>query len=240
MSADYGIWGRYNDSLAGPPGTAFAQFFQDLLPRAARILEVGVGAGRLALPLARAGFRMSGIDSSEGMLALLKEADTTGLVNSWHADILDAEDLGTYDAVLMAYNVLSMMPSREAQARSVAAAARCIAAGGYLVVENAAPRAILSQLNPRGQTVGVQFQDGNVWLNVGRYFPEDERYLVRYLAFGGDAFVQRHGDLTLIAPEQLRELATQTGLDTAGLMQDWSGSPFTSRSDQYVMTFRRD
>lgn len=239
MNGDYGAWGRYNDQLAGPPGADFTGFFQGLLPPGAQILEVGVGSGRLALPLARAGFTMHGIDSSEDMLALLKEADPQGTVTAWHADITDDPDLDSYDAVLLAYNVLSMMPTRQDQQRCLAAAARKVRPRGFLVVENVAPRAVLSQLNERNQVLGVQFRDNNVWLNLGRYYPTEERFLVRYLAFEDRAFVQRSGDLTLINPEQVREMAAQNGLDLTCLAEDWNGAAFTTSSDQFVMTFQR-
>ncbi len=239
MSIDYGAWGPYNDSLAGPPSVAFVEHFTTLLHPGAAIFEVGIGSGRLALPLARAGFRVEGIDASEDMLNLLKANDPDGLVRGWQSDITEPQALKGYDAVLLAYNVLSMMPSRQAQVLCLTRASGLLTPGGVLIVENATPHSVFAQLNERNQSLGVQFRDGNVWLNLGRYFPEEERFLVRFLAFEDGSFVQRSGDLTLIHPETVRELVAAHGLSQVSLYSDWDGSAYRPGSQGFVATFRR-
>lgn len=239
MSTDYGVWSRYNDTLAGPPGEDFIAFFRELTPPPASILELGVGSGRLALPLADAGYRVHGVDSSEHMLTLLRANDRESRITATRGDIVGPLSLGTFDVVLLAYNVLSMMASREQQLCCLRAAESHLAGAGRVVIENVAPRALLRQINERNQSVGVQFIDNNVWLNLGRYFPDEERYLVRYIAFESDTVVERSGDLTLISPEQVRCLADQCGLRVVDVRADWDGTEFTTSSDQYVMTLQR-
>lgn len=236
---DYGAWGALNDELAGPAELDFLQYMRESLPNAARIFEVGIGSGRLALPLARLGFEVSGIDSSAGMLRLLALNDPERRVTAWKADIVHDDDATTYDGVLLAYNVLSMLPDRESLQQGLRNACRHVAPGGLLLIENVAPQAILTQLNERNQTVGVQFYGDDVWLNLGRYFPNDQRFRVRYVAFEHGQVVQRAGDLTLIAADEVCALMAERGFTLLRQSQDWSGQPSGPDSASYVLTFAK-
>ena len=67
-----------------------------------RVLELGVGTGRLAIPMTEAGLRVVGIDSSEAMLARLSERDPARRVDVVLGDIAGALPTGPFDAVLVA------------------------------------------------------------------------------------------------------------------------------------------
>lgn len=98
----------------------------------ARILDVACGAGLLSLPLAARGYRVEGVDLSEGSLEVARRrvpegADATFRVGD--ATALDADD-GTYDAVLL-YDMLEHV---EDQRGVVAEAARVVRPGGLVLV----------------------------------------------------------------------------------------------------------
>lgn len=236
MSVDYGRWGQYNDQLAGPPPGEFITFIRRLREPPARVLELGVGSGRLAIPLANAGYQVHGIDASAEMLGLLAGNDPTGRIVTTHGDFSQPLDLGTFDVVLMAYNALSMQPDIDTQRTCIHNATHALNPGGSLVIENVTPRAFLTQVNSRNQAFGIQFVDGNAWLYLARYFPAQERYLARFIAFEDGETVERIADLTLIDPERIREFAAAAGLTVTGLASDWSNAPFTSASDECIIT----
>lgn len=95
---------RYDENPFAQHTSAEVEFFLQLFPLAkgARILDVGCGTGRHALELARQGFRVTGLDFSEGMLAVAKKkADEAGLSVNWVlADALDFNFEEPYDAAL--------------------------------------------------------------------------------------------------------------------------------------------
>lgn len=113
-------------ALAGPGG---------------RVLELGVGTGRLALPLADAGLAVTGLDSSPEMLAVLAVKDPAGRVRAVPGDVGRPADWpeGPFDVVLAACNLVCNLADAEAQAACVATAASRLAPGGALVVEAFVP-----------------------------------------------------------------------------------------------------
>jgi len=106
--------------LAGPDGN---------------VLELGVGTGRLAVPLADAGLSVTGIDSSTAMLEQLASRDPDGRVVSIAGDMVDDLPAGPFDAALVAYNTLFNLLADGAQQRCFAAVAGRLRPGGRFVVE---------------------------------------------------------------------------------------------------------
>jgi SAM-dependent methyltransferase len=105
------------------------------------VLELGVGTGRLALPLAAAGLRVTGLDASEEMLDVLAAKDLDDLVRRSLGDVGRPADWpdGPFDVVLAACNLLCNLADARVQARCVATAAGRLRPGGALVVEAFVP-----------------------------------------------------------------------------------------------------
>lgn len=109
----------------------------DALDRRPRVLELGVGTGRLALPLAAAGLDVVGIDSSPEMLDQLTAKDPEGTVRSVPGDVGEPDTWpeGPFDVVLAACNLICNLTDPSAQASCIAGSATRLSHGGHLVVE---------------------------------------------------------------------------------------------------------
>ncbi|MFF7357588.1 MULTISPECIES: class I SAM-dependent methyltransferase [Streptomyces] len=138
----------YSDALAEvydeiypstPDLEDIGDFLRTLTDPGASVLELGVGTGRVALPLAAKGFRVHGVDSSAGMLARLAEKDPEGRITPVQADFATL-DLGrTFDVVLAPFNALCCAVSPDEQIALIHAVARHTAPGGHVVVETFDP-----------------------------------------------------------------------------------------------------
>lgn len=201
------------------------------------VLELGVGTGRLALPLADRGLAVTGLDASPAMLEILRTkpgADRLTVVEGDMADPLpDAAD-GSFAVVLVGFNTFFNLTTAESQASCVAAVTRLLRPGGRFVVEAFVPapeahdgmsvRAIevdrvlldVAAIDPDTQVITGQrieiSESGN------RLFP----YLLRYAT-----------------PAQFDDLAAGAGLALEYRWADWSGTAFDEASASHVSAWRK-
>jgi SAM-dependent methyltransferase len=115
-------------------------FLDSLLPhRPGAILELAVGTGRLAIPLARLGHDVTGIDISTGMLDRLRANDAEELVGIVEGDMVDDLPTGPFDLVYVAFNSLFMLAEPDRQAACFEAVSRRLDPRGAFVVEAFVP-----------------------------------------------------------------------------------------------------
>jgi SAM-dependent methyltransferase len=109
------------------------------------IVELGVGTGRIAVPVASAGVRVIGVDTSEGMLAVAAEqaelAGVAGLVDLRHGDMRDPPVEGTYPLVVCPFRSMLHLETDEDRRAALGAIRRLLAPGGRFVFDVFAPGA---------------------------------------------------------------------------------------------------
>ncbi|HEY0510376.1 MAG TPA: class I SAM-dependent methyltransferase [Thermoanaerobaculia bacterium] len=139
-----------------------------------RVLELCCGTGRVSIPLARGGFRVTGVDLSAAMLDRFREnlgreaAEVAARISLVHADIARL-DLGeTFALALIPFNSLLCLTRFEDQCAALAAAARHLAPGGRLAVDvmnpltlplegSPIPNPFLTRRNPHTGNVYTRF-----------------------------------------------------------------------------------
>jgi SAM-dependent methyltransferase len=134
-----------------------------------RALELGVGTGRLALPLAARDIEVWGIDNAQPMLARLAAKPGASAVRVVAGDFADVGDLvdTTFSLVFVAFNTLFELPSQDEQVRCLQGVAQCLSRNGVFVVEALAP-----DLTRLEQTVSALSADArSVVLQVTRHDP---------------------------------------------------------------------
>jgi SAM-dependent methyltransferase len=117
-----------------------AAFYERLIEiHGARVLELGVGTGRIAEPLARAGAKVTGVDLSEGMLAIAR-GRTTGLdVRFVEGDIRSVKLRGRFDLVIAPLGTLQHMETPDDLVAALETMARHLADGGVAVLDVESP-----------------------------------------------------------------------------------------------------
>lgn len=106
------------------------------------ILECFCGTGRLAIPLAEAGHKVTGIDIAQAMVERAREkvgklsSEIQQRVNFIVDDVFDVDWGQGYDLILFTCNAFYELPSAELQERCIALAAKSLKPGGYLYVDN--------------------------------------------------------------------------------------------------------
>lgn len=108
-------------------------------------LELGIGTGRVALPLADQGIKVFGVDAAAAMLQLLRDKPGAHRLHATLGDMTDAATLASvsggvrYDLVYCVFGTLTALPDARAQRRCLTAAASVLAPNGRLVLEMPVP-----------------------------------------------------------------------------------------------------
>jgi SAM-dependent methyltransferase len=106
-----------------------------------RVLDVGCGTGRLAVALAEAGHRVTGVDPAAAMLDVARARDHHAAVHWVHGDIGEIDGTQAFDLIVMNGNVFQVFLTDEAVAGVLSAARRLLTPGGRLAFETREPRA---------------------------------------------------------------------------------------------------
>jgi SAM-dependent methyltransferase len=210
-------------ALAGPSG---------------RVLELGVGTGRLAVPMAAAGLTVVGVDSSEAMLERLAGRNGGDRVEVVCGDMVDDLPDGPFDASLVAYNTIFNLLEADAQQRCFTAVAGRLSPGGVFVVEAFVPDVEQHAGAPTDVTVRSLTVD-QVVLSVTVNRPDEQRAEGQFVQFTEAGGVRlRPWAIRWATPGQLDAMAATAGLRLASRWADMAGTPFDDHSTSHVSVYR--
>ena len=205
-----------------------------------RLLELGVGTGRLAAPLAAAGVDVWGVDASTAMLAGLVKRPGGDLVHARLGDLADPaaclDGAPPFDVVVVAFNTLFLLPTEADQRQCFARVAPLLAPDGWLVVEAFVPAdppaSVASEVeqSPVGGDRPV--------LTVSEHHPAQQLVLGQHLTRSDDGTVrQRPWLLRYATPAQLDEMAAAAGLVLAERWAGWDRRPFDDDATVHVSAY---
>jgi SAM-dependent methyltransferase len=198
------------------------------------VLELGVGTGRLAVPLAATGRRVVGVDSSSAMLAKLAENDPTGSVTVHLGDMVDGLPAGPFAVAFVAFNTMFNLLDEHRQQACFAAVAARLTPGGAFVVEAFVPeRRSGSSVAVRSMTVdsvvlSVATNDDATQIAQGHYVSFSESNGVRLRPW-----VIRYATV-----EQLDTMASTAGFRVAERWEDPRRTPFSAESARHITVYR--
>jgi SAM-dependent methyltransferase len=209
----------------------------DLAGAEGRVLELGVGTGRLAIPMAEAGLRVVGIDSSEAMLARLTERDTARRVDVVLGDITDALPAGPFDVVLVAYNTIFNLIGDGDQERLFHHVASRLAPGGAFIVEAFVPA--FDGMDGSSEVTVRSMAVDQVVLSVSVNRPIDQIAEGQFIQFSEDGGVRlRPWSIRWSTIDQLDAMANTAGLRLDERFGDMAGTAFSADSTQHVSIYR--
>jgi SAM-dependent methyltransferase len=205
--------------------------------RPARVLELAVGTGRLALPVARRGHAVTGIDISPAMLDVLRRNDPDGLVTTVAGDMVDDLPEGPFDVVLVAYTSLFMLVDPARQAACFAAVASRLTAGGTFVVEAFVP---FDPPRPGSDVSLRSMTASTVVLSVSTTDAGSQRVDGQFIEFtdGGPVRLRPYS-LRYSTPDELDDFARRAGLELAERFEDFARTNFDpDESPRHVSVYR--
>lgn len=204
------------------------------------VLELGVGTGRLAVPLAERGLEVHGVDASPAMLERLaaKAAAAGVTVHASRGDFADlAVDVpGGFAVVLVAFNTLFNLPDAEAQGRCLAGVAERLRPDGCLVVEAFVPEPDAASRG--GAVTPTVVEADRVVLQVTLSDPEAQTVSGSVVSITEAGVRLRPWRIRWATPEELDAMAAAAGLERADRWADWNRQPFDEESPRHVTVYR--
>lgn len=218
--------------------SATVDLLADLAGPDGDVLELGVGTGRLACPLAPHVGSVTGIDSSELMLAQLVANDTDERVVSVCGDMVDDLPPGPFDLVFIAYNTLFNLLTPERQGACFAAVAKRLRSGGAFVVEVFVPSP--SESGPSGSEITVRSLTADrVVLSASRHDSATQSAEGQFIEITEQGGVRlRPWAIRWSSPTELDLMATRAGLVLAQRWGDVDRSEFSQTSVRHVSVYR--
>lgn len=199
-------------------------------------LELGVGTGRIAPPLAARWIAVTGVEASEQMVAGLRAKPGGAELPVAVGDMTDVPVPGLFDVVYVVASTLYGLTDQQTQIRCVIDAAGRFAAGGRLVVEAFVPDPSRFDRGQRVETRAVDV-DG-VRLDVTRHDPVTQTVVSRQIAITVDGIRLCLVRLRYIWPSELDLMAQVAGLRLVQRSGGWRGEPFTTESRSHVCVYQ--
>ena len=198
-------------------------------------LELGVGTGRIAVPLAQRGVRVHGIDLSEAMVARLRAKPDAERVVVTIGDFATTTVGGTFSVVYLVANTIMNLTTQDEQVACFRNAAAHLEPNGCFVIEVLVPR--LQRLPP-----GERFQPFAV---EPTHLGFDEYDVVRQSLISHHYWIEE-GKVDVISPpfryvwpSELDLMARLAGMTLRERWGDWQREPFTADSQKHVSVWEK-
>jgi SAM-dependent methyltransferase len=229
---------RYDESSADMFDPAVVEPVVDFLAELAgegAALELGIGTGRIALPLARRGVRVHGIDLSEAMVAQLREKPGAEQIGVTIGDFATTTVDGTFSVAYLVFNTIGNLTSQEEQAACFQNVAAHLEPAGCFVIEVGVPR--LQRLPP-GETI-LPFELSETHLGFDEYDVVNQRLVSHHYWKVDGTFEKSSLPLRYVWPSELDLMAQLAGMRLRERWSGWKREPFTSDSGKHVSVWEK-
>jgi SAM-dependent methyltransferase len=196
-------------------------------------LELGIGTGRIAVPLAARGVRVAGIDLSPDMVAQLRRK-TDGIPVAI-GDFATTRVEGEFSLVYLVFNTIMNLTTQDEQVACFENAAAHLRPGGRFVVEVGVPD--LQRL-PRGE-VYRPFSVRPEHLGIDEYDVVGQRLVSHHYSIAGGRMELRSVPFRYVWPAELDLMARLAGLRREERWAGWRREPFTAESTSHVSVWSR-
>ena len=241
--ATYGdrIAGVYDEIYAEAPNTgdiATTVAFLSSLAGVGPALELGIGTGRIALPLAAAGVDVHGIDASEAMVERLHAKPGGNAIPVTIGDFADFSLDATFTLIYVPFNTFFALLTQEEQVDCFRAVARHLTREGTFAIEAFVPD--LARFDHGQRVSATRVDPDQVSLDVTMHDPIAQRSDNQHVMLRDDGIRLFPVKLRYAYISELDLMARLAGLRLRERWADWDRSPLTSGSQKHISVWERD
>ena len=200
-----------------------------------RALELGVGTGRIALPLAERGVAVHGIDLSTEMVVRLRAKPGGDKIGITIGDFSSTKVEGTFRLVYLVFNTISNVTTQGGQVAVFRNAAEHLEPGGTFVIEVGIPE--LRRL-PMGERY-VTFDFGDRHWGIDEYDVAKQGLISHHFQARDGGIEKSSVPFRYVWPSELDLMARMAGLELRERRAGWAHEPYTSESTKHISVWQK-
>ena len=235
---DEPVAARYDQSSADMFDAAVVDPVVDFLverARGGRALELGIGTGRIALPLARRGVPVHGIDVSEAMVARLRAKPGGADIGVTIGDFATTSVDGSFSVAYLVFNTIMNLTTQAAQVACFRNVVAHLDPGGRFVIEVGVPD--LQRLPP-GETIRAFDVSATHW-GIDEYDVAIQGLTSHHIEIVGGRAERFSAPYRYVWPAELDLMAELAGMQLLERWGGWKREPFTSDSRSHVSVWQK-
>ena len=230
---------RYDESSADMFDPAVVDPIVDFLADLAGdgdALELGIGTGRIALPLSKCGVRVSGIDLSKDMVAKLKEKPGADQIEVAIGDFATTRVEGTFTLACLVFNTINNLTTQDAQVACFQNVADHLEPSGCFVIEVGVP-------GPRTFSADKRFtvfDFGDTHVGIDEYDAASQGLVSHHFSLIDGNWELLSMPFRSVWPAELDLMARLAGMSLRERWSGWKREPFTNESTKHVSVWEKD
>jgi SAM-dependent methyltransferase len=229
---------RYDESSADMFDPAVVEPVVDFLEELAgdgAVLELGIGTGRIAIPLAMRGVRVAGIDLSEAMVAKLKEKPGAEEIDVTIGDFATSRVDGGFSLAYLVFNTINNLTTQDEQVACFENVAAHLEPGGRFVIEVGVPG--LRTLPPGERFQVFDFSDDHV--GIDEYDVANQGLISHHFSLVDGTWELVSMPFRSVWPAELDLMARIAGMTLRERWSGWQREPFTDESTKHVSVWEK-
>ncbi|MEN8209392.1 MAG: methyltransferase domain-containing protein [Candidatus Fermentibacteria bacterium] len=223
----------YDDWYSSPDESSIA-LLSDLANQG-RVLELGIGTGRVALPLKEKGIDISGIDASPSMVKKLHGKPPGKDIPVSMGDFSEVDVQGRYDLIFVVFNTFFSLTTQDDQLKCLVNIAHRLTPDGVFLIEAFVPD--IGRFD-RGQSVrATDVGENRVKIDVSRHDPLKQLVTSQHVILSEKGVRLYPVTIRYTWPSELDMMARAAGMKLIERWEDWERSCFSSSSGKHVSVY---
>jgi SAM-dependent methyltransferase len=227
---DEAVAERFDDSAVAPVVDFLAG-----MAGSGRALELGIGTGRIALPLAERGVEVHGVDLSSAMVQRLRAKPGGAEIPVTVGDFATTVLRGKFALAYLVFNTIMNLTTVDEQVACFQNVSAQLDEGGRFVVEVGVPQ--LQRLPP-GETVRP-FAIGDTYLGFDEYDVATQGLISHHYSLVEGNLEVRSIPFRYVWPSELDLMARLAGMRLTERWSSWTREPFTSESTEHISVWEK-
>jgi SAM-dependent methyltransferase len=205
------------------------------LAKGGKVLELGIGTGRIALPLAKAGVAVQGVDASESMVARLRSKPGGENIPITIASLPDIPVDGQFSLVYVVFNTFFCLLTQQEQICCFQNVARHLSANGVFVIEAFIPD--LARFTGGQCTRTVRIEDQEIQMDVSQLELDKQLITSQHVVLTEQGTRFYPVKLRYVWPSEMDLMAQLSHMQLRERWDGWAKNPFTAQSRKHISVF---